>query len=173
MFNRQLIGELSDIVTQCLLDLTDLTVGFSGEASIVNDMIMTHQIALERSSRTGPYHDLEANLQQAVKSRDLNAIRDLVQQSDLFRGQQQDQSHITRILWKVIIDAPPDLADLILSSSSVLFDFQFVDDINGRTCLHEAAMSGELRLVNMCIEKGVQVDCADVYGAYLLSLSLS
>ncbi|KAH8118535.1 cyclin-dependent protein kinase inhibitor [Phellopilus nigrolimitatus] len=164
VFNRQLIGELSDIVAQCLLDLTDLTVGLSGEGSVVNDMILTHQIALERSSRMGPYHDLETNLQNAVKAKDERAIRELIRQSDTLHVQPGGKTHVTRILWKVIIDAPAPLADLILSCPSVPFDFQFIDDINGRTCLHEAAMTGELRLVNLCIAKEVQTDRADVYG---------
>ncbi|KAI5124795.1 hypothetical protein M0805_005429 [Coniferiporia weirii] len=163
VFNRQLIGELSDIVTQCLLDLTDLTIGLSSEGSMVN-MIFTHQMALERSSRMGPYHDLETKLHNAIKSADERSIQELVQQSDALHDQPGGKMHVTRILWKAVIDAPQSLADLILSSPSITFDFHFIDDINGRTCLHEAAISGELRLVELCISNGVQVDRADVYG---------
>ena len=70
--------------------------------------------------------------------------------------------HVTRILWKAVIDAPPDLADHILTCASSPFDYHFVDDINGRTCLHEAARVGALRLVNLCLENGVQRDKVDV-----------
>ena len=72
--------------------------------------------------------------------------------------------HVTRILWKAVIDAPPELADHILTSASTPFDYHFVDDINGRTCLHEAARVGALRLVNLCLDNGVQQDKVDVYG---------
>ena len=144
--------------------MTDLSVGLSSGGSIVNDMISTHQLALERSLKLGPYHDLESLLQAAVKTRDETAVKELVRQSDALCQQADGKKHVTRILWKTIIDAPPRLADLFLSCPAEPFDFQFIDDINGRTCLHEAAITGERRLVDMCIQKGVQVNHADVYG---------
>lgn len=165
VFNRQLIAELSDVVTQCLMDLTDLTIGFDTGGSIVNDMILTHQIALERSHRMSPYHDLETNLRNAIEVSDANAVRELVHQSDSVLSQPEGKIHGARILWKIIINAPPPLADLILNSLKTPFDFGFIDDINGRTCLHEAAVSGQERLVEMCISNGVDVSRADLYGA--------
>lgn len=151
-------------MASCLLDLTDLTVGLGAEHSVVNEMILAHQFALERSSRLGPYHDLETQLQSAVKTSDEPTIRELIRQSDTLFQQQQAKTHITRILWKIVVDAPPDLADLVLACPAVPFDYDFVDDINGRTCLHEAAMAGATRLVRICIEKGVRIDRSDVYG---------
>jgi CDK inhibitor PHO81 len=49
-----------------------------------------------------------------------------------------------------------------------LLDFTFVDDINGRTSLHEAAIAGRLYLVKICLEKGVKLSQADVYGRHPL-----
>ena len=162
----KLIVELSDIVASCLLDLTDLTIGIGSEGSVVNEMVLAHQLAIERSSRMGPYHDLEKSLQNAVKANDSIAIRELINQSDALREQPDGRVHVLRILWKVIIDAPQAIADMILSTASIPFDFTFVDDINGRTCLHEASMSGELRLVNICIENKTQINRVDVYGKF-------
>lgn len=166
VFNRQLIAELSDVVTQCLMDLTDLTVGLDSGGSIVNDMILTHQIALERTHRMSPYYDLETRLRNAIRDSDTSTIRELVQQSDSVLSQPESKIHGARILWKIVIDAPPELADLILDSLQTPFDLGFVDDINGRTCLHEAAISGQERLVEMCISKGVTVAAADLYGEW-------
>ena len=101
---------------------------------------------------------------------DEHTIRELIRQADSFQTQPEGKAHITRILWKVIIDAPAPLADLVLSSLSTPLDFQFIDDINGRTCLHEAAAVGEERLVNLCIQKNVQSDRADIYGSRLVTL---
>lgn len=159
-------------MTQCLVDITDLSVGLSGGGSIVNDMISTHQLALERSLKLGPYHDLESYLQAAVKAGDENAIRELVHQSDVLCQQPEGKKHVARILWRAIIDAPSPLADVLLSCPAEPFDFQFIDDINGRSCLHEAAITGELRLVDMCIQENVQVNHTDVYGTHC-SLFLS
>jgi CDK inhibitor PHO81 len=160
----QLIAELSDIVSACLLDLTDLSIGTNLAGSAVNDLMLTHQININRSTQPGPYRDLEANLLNAVKTKDEAATRELVRQAGNLRQQQDGRALVTRILWKVVIDASPPFADLVLASLSEPFDFTFVDDINGRTCLHEAAIAGELRLLDMCINRGVQPDRADVYG---------
>ena len=164
MSPMQLIAELSDIVSSCLLDMTDLSIGTNLAGSAVNDLMLTHQITMSRSSQIGPYRDLEANLLNAVKMKDDAATRELIRQADVLRQQPEGRTLVTRILWKVIIDASPPFADLILSSLVEPFDFNFVDDINGRTCLHEAATVGELRLLDMCINKGVQFDRVDVYG---------
>lgn len=163
----QLITELSDIVASCLLDLTDLTIGTNLAGSAVNDLMLTHQITMNRSAHSGPYRDLEANLLIAAKTKDEALTRELVKQADVLRQQPESRTLITRILWKVIIDASPPLADLILASLAEPFDFNFVDDINGRTCLHEAAIAGEFRLLDMCISKGVVCNRVDVYGTSL------
>jgi CDK inhibitor PHO81 len=68
------------------------------------------------------------------------------------------------MLWNVIIEAPPSFADLILTSLSPPFDYHSVDDINGRTCLHGAAIAGAQRLVGLCLQNGVPIDKPDLYG---------
>ncbi|KAL1714800.1 hypothetical protein EV715DRAFT_256927 [Schizophyllum commune] len=163
VFNRQLISELSDTVAACLLDLSDLSSGLKFEGGAANDVVAL-QIMTERNSGMGPFNDLESNLRRAVNSRDSTAITDCVRYSETLASQPGGKPHVTRILWRVINEAPEDLADLVLSSLASPFDFQFVDDINGRTCLHEAAKSGCDRLARMCIEHGVRVDKRDAYG---------
>ncbi|KAK0206214.1 cyclin-dependent protein kinase inhibitor [Desarmillaria ectypa] len=163
VFNRQLISELSDTVAACLLDITDLSSGLKFEGPGANDIFM-QQLMTERTPYVGPFHDLEKNLRKAVTSADPTAIRDCVRYSDVLSQETGTSNNVARILWNVIIEAPPEFADLILSSLSSPFDFHFIDDINGRTCLHEAAMAGAPRLVNLCIEKQVLIDKVDVYG---------
>ncbi|KAJ7162538.1 cyclin-dependent protein kinase inhibitor [Mycena crocata] len=164
VFNRQLISELSDTVAACLLDLTDLSSGLRFEGSAATD-IFAQQIINERPQHMGPFHDLENNLRKAVATSDASSIMDCIHYSDVLAQQGLGgKTNVTRILWNAIIEAPIDLANMILASLSAPFDFQFVDDINGRTCLHEAAIAGALRLVQMCIEKGVDVEKIDAYG---------
>ncbi|KAG7097239.1 hypothetical protein E1B28_004610 [Marasmius oreades] len=162
VFNRQLISELADTVASCLLNLTDLSSGLKFEGPAANDVI-TNQLIAERLAYAGPFHDLEENLRKAVASGDKGAVTECIRYSELNANELEGQRNMTRILWSVL-EAPPDLSDLILSSLSSPFDFHFTDDINGRTCLHEAAISGALRLIELCIEKGVQVDKVDAYG---------
>ncbi|KAJ7688424.1 cyclin-dependent protein kinase inhibitor [Mycena rosella] len=164
VFNRQLISELSDTVAACLLDLTDLSSGLRFEGSAATD-IFAQQIMNERPQHMGPFHDLENNLRKAVTTSDATSITDCINYSDVLAQQGPGgKTNVTRILWNAIIEAPPDLANMIMASLSAPFDFQFIDDINGRTCLHEAAIAGTLRLAQICIEKGVDVGKIDAYG---------
>lgn len=170
VFNRQLISELSDTVAACLLDLTDLSSGLKFEGAGVSD-IVTKQLTAERTPFVGPFRDLEKNLRKAIVNSDATALSDCVRFADVLSQDSGSKVNVDRIIWSVVIEAPPDFADLILSSLTTPFDFQFIDDINGRTCLHEAAIAGAPRLVNMCLEKGVQKDKVDVYGRTALHYS--
>jgi CDK inhibitor PHO81 len=91
-------------------------------------------------------------------------VRDSLKDLDKVATQDWGRMGVTRILWKAIIDAPSALADVILGSTAQPFDFTFVDDVSGRTCLHEAAMAGAPRLVSMCLKHGVAPDRTDLYG---------
>jgi CDK inhibitor PHO81 len=164
VFNRQLISELSDTVAACLLDLTDLSSGLRFEGSAATD-VFAQQIMNERPQHMGPFHDLENNLRKAVTTVDASSITDCIRYSEVLAQQGPGgKTNVNRILWNAIIEAPPDLANMIMALLSTPFDFQFIDDINGRTCLHEAAIAGALRLVHICIEKGVDVGKIDAYG---------
>ncbi|KIY45962.1 ankyrin, partial [Fistulina hepatica ATCC 64428] len=156
VFNRQ-------VFAACLLDITDLSSGLRFEGAASTD-ILSQQLMSERLPHMGPFNDLEKSLRKAVTSSDSAMIYDCVRYADALAHQEGAKPNVTRILWKVIIEAPQDLADLILTSLATPFDFQFIDDINGRTCLHEAVIAGCLRLADICIEKGVPVAKADSYG---------
>lgn len=159
----QLISELSDTVATCLLDLTDLSSGLKFEGAAAND-ILTQQIFSDIAPPSGPLRDLEKNFRHAIINSDAAAIKDCVHFSESLGQQNVGKVDVARILWNAIIEAPPDLADLIFSSLSTPFDFQFVDDINGRTCLHDVAIAGASRLVDLCIRNRVQIDRSDAYG---------
>ncbi len=131
---------------------------------MAEDIILTHQLNIDRNVQMSPFYDLESNLRKAVADKDRTGVTDLVRYSASLAQTREAQHHVTRILWKAIIDAPQDIADLILDSTSGSFDYKFVDDINGRTCLHEAAIAGFLRLVDLCLAGGVQPDKPDAYG---------
>ncbi|KAH9482952.1 Ankyrin repeat protein nuc-2 [Psilocybe cubensis] len=159
----QLISELADTVATCLLNITDLSSGLKFEGPGASD-IFAQQILTEITPPTGPFRDLESNFHKALAANDAAALIDCVHYSDLLAQQSGGLGNVTRILWNIIIEAPPDLTDLILATLTSPFDFQFIDDINGRTCLHEAAIAGAQRMVSLCIENNVPVDKCDVYG---------
>lgn len=153
---------MCDTVTACLLDPTDLSSGLKFEGPAANDILAQHLLS-DSTLPSGPLRDLEKNFRLAIAHSDAAAIKDCVHFSENL-GQQGGKGDVTRILWNTIIETPPDLAELIFSTLSTPFDFHFIDDINGRTCLHDAAIAGSWRLVALCIENGVEIDKGDVYG---------
>ncbi|KAG5716083.1 Ankyrin repeat protein nuc-2 [Termitomyces sp. T112] len=160
---QPLLSELSDTIAVCLLDITDLSSGLKFEGSAAND-IFSQQILAERTPPMGPFRDLENNLRSAVVAHEMTTIAECARYSDVLAENVGGKPIVTRILWNIIVEAPSELANFIFSSLSSPFDFQFVDDINGRTCLHGASIAGVLSLVNLCIEKGVSVEKTDLYG---------
>lgn len=145
------------------MNITDLSSGLKFEGPVEND-IFAQQILTEFTPPPGPFRDLESNFHKALATSDTRALVDCVHYSDLLAQQSEGKGNVTRILWNVIIEAPHDLADLIMASLTTPFDYQFIDDINGRTCLHEAAISGAQRMVALCLQNNIQVDKCDVYG---------
>jgi CDK inhibitor PHO81 len=128
------------------------------EGPAVTYMIFSHQITLERTARMSAFNDLEANLRHALD--DEGAVHDWVLPAKNLLG--REGTLVNSILWKAAIEALPPLEDIIMSSPDTPFDFCFINNINDRTCLHEASIAGELRLVDL--SKGVEVERADVYG---------
>ncbi|KIJ56840.1 hypothetical protein M422DRAFT_148482, partial [Sphaerobolus stellatus SS14] len=172
VFNRQLLAALSNTVTECLVDITNVSIDPSFQVSSATEVILSQQITLERTIQLTAFSDLENDLRKAIAAVDEDAVRNLVRHARNLQNQEKsttpDQEGSTtlvnRILWKTAIDAPPALADIIMASPDSSFDFCFIDDINGRTCLHEAAIAGTLRLVELCFSKGIQITRNDVYG---------
>jgi CDK inhibitor PHO81 len=168
----QLITEFADTVAACLVNLTNMGTDVPLlKGSNDPDPLLSERIVRERASQSRAFVDLESDLRKAVAARDANAIQlALVQGSELAKLP-DGRTHVTRISWKAAIEAPQDLADLIMTSPNSVCDFHFVDDINGRTCLHGAAAAGELRMVNLCLEHNVEVNRKDVYGRTALHYS--
>src|SRR5258706_7216096 len=168
----QLITEFADTVAACLVNLSNMGTDVSLlRESNDPDPLLSERIVRERTSQSRAFVDLESDLRKAVAARDANAIQlALVQGSELAKLP-DGRTHVTRISWKAAIGAPPELADLIMTSPNSVCDFHFVDDINGRTCLHEAAAAGELRMVNLSLDHNVEVNRKDVYGRTALHYS--
>lgn len=163
----KLITEFSDTVTACLLNLTDSTVPVSStlQAELsLHDSVLNERLKREILTRSRVFLDLEDMMKKAVADNDAAAVQHALLTASELSSAPDGRTFVARILWKSAIDAEAALADLILDSPNSPCDFKFVDDINGRTCMHEAALAGAVRLINMCIAKGVEVNRKDSYG---------
>ncbi|KAG8744853.1 ubiquitin-protein ligase peroxin 12 [Ceratobasidium sp. 414] len=164
VFNRELIAELSDTVAACLLDLTNVTTEDTpAQASVGSgDITLTQHIALSRAAHSSAAVDLEGNLNKAIVTPEVGEAH--IQQLLALAHEAAtppDRTHIVRILWKAATEAPRNVAGTIIASPA--FDIETVDDISGRTFLHEAAVSGRLWLVQLALSRGIAPAKLDVY----------
>ncbi|KAG9002368.1 phosphate system positive regulatory protein pho81 [Tulasnella sp. 427] len=170
-FNRQLLSELSDTVAACLLDLSNpsaLAMDWHSSPNISSgdrtaDTVVSHVTGQGQAPpQSSAFRELETNLGKAIASKDDSAARQALVLAEQLLSQPNGTTHVTRILWKAAIEAEPSIADIIMASKG--YDIHYIDDINGRTCLHGAAIAGELRLLNLCVQSGLNVDQSDFYG---------
>lgn len=171
-FNREFIAELSDVAAANLLELENLSDGrlsrngdADGAGSSVGDISSEKRLdfAAARSQEVDALSDLEANLTTAITSGREAVARDMIRVA----SQSQDRTSIARIIWRALLEAPREAVQLAMASG--LPDYGFVDDINSRTCLHQAALAGKLQLVVACVQNGVDVAQRDIYGRAAIS----
>ena len=157
-FNREFIAKLSDIVAANLLDLengsdhlskslfADLPESFGVEGLAYDrrdfDSDPAQALAMDALA------DLDGNLIKAISSGH-DALVDWLQAA---RGRQHrdEDKRVMRVLWRAALQVPDEYVDLVLSSVSL--DFDYIDDINGRSPLHQACIKGSLRLAILCVE---------------------
>lgn len=160
----------------------------------------------DRADRAEALEDLETALVSAVKSGDTAVIGEVLAllvpgEGAAGKGGKnvsgEPKSPVARILWRAALEEKgEETVDGQEKAEGAaipqgLLDFSFVDDINGRTALHEvrrgpfppnllfeevitdfkhsspctqSASAGRLPLVLACLEKGLSLAQADVYG---------
>lgn len=112
----------------------------------------------DRADRAEALEDLESALVGAIKSRDDHVVREvldlLVPRGKNAGEQQEPKSPVARILWRAVLEESAIYEGNMNEGQQKretkipleLLDFGFVDDINGRTALHEVSL-----LVVLCL----------------------
>ncbi|BGO89599.1 hypothetical protein NBRC10512_001550 [Rhodotorula toruloides] len=188
VFNREFIAQLSDVASANLLSLENLVGGEAqrgGAAALADGSSIDGTVRsaphlptlFDRADRAEALEDLETALVSAVKAGDKTVVDEVLglllpNEGDSAEG----KGPVSRILWRAALEEPAVQAEAEVTPNGAepktggaliaqdLLDFTFVDDINGRTALHESASAGRLALVVACLEKGLSVAQADVYG---------
>lgn len=172
-FNREFIAELNDIAAANLLELENLseqpslTLGGSRSSSADGPSALSSEKRLDfaaaRNEDIDLLTDLEENLSVAIKAGRPAKAADMIRVAQ----QNEDATSVSRVVWRALLHSSPDAVQAALDAS--LPDFNFVDDINSRTCLHEAALAGNLTLVRAAVQYGIDVGQRDNYGRAAIS----
>lgn len=168
-FNREFIAELCDAAAANILKLDtllDSRAALDGSGEPADAIASDRKDAVVQSGavEADMLEEVEASLSQALAQSDRAAVTELLQRLPRPSGRGgADADHtrmrVSRIIWRAAID--PRAASLIPPDR---LDFEFVDDINGRSALHEAASEGRLDLVRLCVQRGIRPTQVDVYG---------
>lgn len=170
-FNRDVISELADTAAANVRKLEGLCIAKGGEQTLdpAADGILserrTELAAADAEAQDDLLSNLENELNQAIKSRDRSFVESLLQSipSNESLGSER-RSQLARIFWRAaIVESTPTEESPPLIDTQRL-DFSYIDDINGRTPLIDAAAKGKLRLVALCLANGVSIGHRDVYG---------
>ncbi|BGP37936.1 phosphate system positive regulatory protein pho81 [Rhodotorula kratochvilovae] len=184
VFNREFIAQLSDVASANLLSLENLLGGDgqrTGSAALADGSSIdgtTRSAAhlptlFDRADRAEALEDLETALVSAVKAGDRPIVDEVLGLLLPSSGAPAEpKGPVARILWRAALEEPAapmqkegqDEPNPRATIPQDLLDFSFVDDINGRTALHESASAGRLALVVACLAQGLSVAQADVYG---------
>ncbi|RXK38872.1 hypothetical protein M231_03821 [Tremella mesenterica] len=168
-FNREFIATLSDVVAANLLDLengsdrlaTSLFTDLPGWQSGDSGMDREANYEAGQTVAMDALVDLEANFPKALSEGREGLINWL--RSARSRQQKDKDRRVMRVLWRAAVQVPEEDVDLVVNSVNLAFDM--VDDINGRTPLHEACIAGNLKLVQICAEKSPSLrEKPDAYG---------
>ncbi|KAH0565830.1 hypothetical protein GP486_000778 [Trichoglossum hirsutum] len=151
-FNRDVISELSDQATTSLLEL-----GAWAEGEKINYEGRDH-VSFGQPVGTDE-NDADSQFLEAVVSGNEASLRDWISR---LKESRDARSRITRTFLAAIPDAPEESLTRLLNTG--LVDIHSEDEINERNCLHETVISGRTFVLQIGLERNVDLARADVYG---------
>ncbi|TIC72494.1 hypothetical protein E3Q00_03942 [Wallemia mellicola] len=143
VFNREALAELSNVVATNLIDLENLKN--QNQQDQLGDP-MSIDGDLETNS------DIENIIIKLLKKDNTEGLIGLLQNH---KG--------LRLTWESLAYATSqEQIDSLISLASI--EWSYIDDINNRTCLHKAAIVGNLPLLLLALENKVEPTRTDIYG---------
>ena len=152
-FNRDIVSELSDRATTALLDCSAWAEGDGTQfgTDLPNSQTSTNT-GLER-------YEADSDLLDAIYQGDLATLKELITRFD---SSTDTSDLISKAFVTAVSQAPDESLELCLDTGLVNLHQQ--DEINGRNCLHKAAMVGRLLFVQAGLQSNVSPLARDVYG---------
>ncbi|KAL1917087.1 uncharacterized protein VTP21DRAFT_5285 [Calcarisporiella thermophila] len=171
-FNQQSLAEFADVAASNLLELDSLA---DGQAVVPSATATTEVMPQQRKSidftasigksaalaSASVIDELSIELHKAMLTGSVALVQEVI---DRIRQHpfSADSDRVSRVFWRACSDATDDIVQLVVGSG--LINFKYIDDINDRTCLHEAAITGSLALIKQCVEHRADVNAVDAYG---------
>lgn len=157
-FNTQVLCELSDMASANRIELSNIQEGIPISPVSSNNNTMDSSNFVNSGDEID---DIELELVKAVSSGQGSLVREILTRI-MQNPSPEDHGRLTRVFWHACSEAPKDITDMLIETQ--LVNFEYVDDIIERSCLHVAAMNGKLYLLEICTKHGANVEGTDAYG---------
>ncbi|OAD01793.1 hypothetical protein MUCCIDRAFT_144012, partial [Mucor lusitanicus CBS 277.49] len=158
-FNTQVLCELSDLASANRIELSNIQEGIP--ISPVSSTHNSNADSTQFANSGDEIDDVELELVKAVSSNQGSLVREILARI-MQNPSPEDHGRLTRVFWHACSEAPKEITDMLIETQ--LVNFEYVDDIIERSCLHVAAMNGKLDLLEICTKHGANVEATDAYG---------
>ncbi|CAO3690052.1 unnamed protein product [Rhizopus microsporus] len=166
-FNTQVLCELSDMASANRIELSNIQEGIPispaswGPHEMNNTSGTTGTNLGGGTGAVDEMDDIELELVKSVSAGQVSVVREILDRITQ-NPAPEDRGRITRVFWHACSEASKEIVDMLINTH--LVDFDYVDDIIERSCLHVVAMNGRLDLLETCIEHNANVEATDAYG---------
>ncbi|EMC97543.1 hypothetical protein BAUCODRAFT_33261 [Baudoinia panamericana UAMH 10762] len=151
-FNRDIISDLSDQATTGLLELQAWAEG--------EKIAFTPAVDLEnRVAQVGQDEEVETQVVQAVNAGNVGLVKEWAAR---MLSSEDAKERISRVFLNTVGTATPDAQRILYETNAIAFDF--ADEINERSCMHEAAVSDKVDVLKAALAAGANIRAPDVYG---------
>lgn len=152
-FNRDVISDLSDQATTGLLELQAWAEG--------EKINYTPAVELEQRASSSAQDDgeIETQVILAINTGNIGLVKDWLSRAS---SQEEAEDRVSRVFLNTVNTASAGAQKYLYDSN--LIHFNYADRINERNCIHEAAVTGKLDVLEAALAKGANVRTMDVYG---------
>lgn len=120
----------------------------------------TPAVELEnRAPAGGQDEEVETQVLQAVNAGNGGLVREWAAR---IMNSEEAKDRISRVFLNSVNTANSEAQQILYQTDVV--DFNYADQINERNCIHEAAVSGKINVLNAALAKGANIRAPDVYG---------
>ncbi|CAO3600347.1 unnamed protein product [Absidia cylindrospora] len=133
----------------------------NGNININSTSNLDSDLSVSTSQKADVMDDLELELVKAVSSNQGSLVREILDRV-LQHPTSSDRDRLSRVFWHACSEGSDEIVAMLINTN--LINYEYVDDINERSCLHVAAMSGRKELMVSCTNHGANVRATDVYG---------
>ena len=141
-FNTDVLSELSNVVATNLIDLENLKNSYNDH----DHDPMSIDSSLETNS------DIENIIIKFLKSNNNDGLLKLFQSNKSLK-----------LTWESLAYATTDEQFDIITNQAII-EWNYVDDINNRNCLHKAAIVGNYSLYKSALDHNIDARRTDIYG---------